>query len=67
MDSSHVAIGSPSTAELEVAVLASMSLDSCMHVQVIFESGLVLKTLAANIAYESLQMSLSVCHSNVPA
>ena len=67
MDSSHVASSSPIAAELEVAVFASMSLDSSMHVHVIIERVLVLETLAANLTDESLQMSLSVRLSHMPA
>ena len=67
MDSSHVASSSPIAAELEVAVFASMSLDSSMHVHVILEIGFALETLAANLTDEFLQMSLSVHHSNMPA
>ena len=66
MDSSHVAMGSPFAAELEVTVLTSVSFDSCMHVHVIIECFLVLETLAANLTDESLQMSLSVRYSHVP-
>ena len=67
MDSSHVASSSPIAAELEVAVFASMSLDSSMHVHVILEIGFALETLAANLTDESLQMSLSVRLSHMPA
>ena len=61
-----MAIGSPIAAELEVAVLASVSLDSCMHVHMILKMGFALETLAANLTDESLQMSLCMCLSNVP-
>ena len=61
-----MASSSPETAELEVTVFASMSLDSSMHVHVILEIGFALETLAANLTDESLQMSLCMCLSNVP-
>ena len=67
MDSSHVASSSPKAAELKVTELTSMSLDSSMHVHVIIESGFALETLAANLTDESLQMSLSVRLSHMPA